>query len=109
MTDPEYIDTVEAAKRLGVSPRRVRQLIDEKRLPATKVGRSYIIDPADVDAFERGALRARRLTEDEVREIKHRLAGGESQSQIARDYDVTRSAIAAIDQGRAWVHVTISD
>ncbi len=34
----------EAAGRLGVSPRRVRQMIADRRLPARRVGRAWAID-----------------------------------------------------------------
>lgn len=38
------IDTAEAARRLGVTPARVRQLIRAKRLPATRLGRDWAIE-----------------------------------------------------------------
>lgn len=45
----KLITTTEAGRRLGVSGARVRVLIDEKRLPATKVtDRMYLIDPKDL-------------------------------------------------------------
>ena len=42
------IGTAEVAKRLGVSQDRVRALIKAERLPATKLGRDYFIDPKDL-------------------------------------------------------------
>jgi len=47
---PRLIGTTEAADRLGVSPRRVRQLIDSGRLPAASV-RPYLVDRDDVEAL----------------------------------------------------------
>ena len=44
----KLISTDEAATRLGVSGRRVRQLIDEGKLPAETVGGTYIINEADL-------------------------------------------------------------
>ncbi|MCY7348866.1 MAG: helix-turn-helix domain-containing protein [Pyrinomonadaceae bacterium] len=38
----------EAAEKLGVSARRVNQLIDEKKLPAQKVGSQYVIAENDL-------------------------------------------------------------
>lgn len=38
------IDTREAARRLGVTPARVRQLIKAGRLPATRLGRDWAIE-----------------------------------------------------------------
>ncbi len=40
----ELMTTTEAAEALGVSVRRVRQLIDEEKLPARQVGRDYVIE-----------------------------------------------------------------
>jgi excisionase family DNA binding protein len=44
----EFLSTQQAAERLKVSRRRVQALIEEKRLPAVKVGRSYIVRAEDV-------------------------------------------------------------
>jgi excisionase family DNA binding protein len=50
----EYlITTVEAARRLGVSRRRIQQYITEDRLPARKLGRDLWIDVRDLAAFQR--------------------------------------------------------
>jgi excisionase family DNA binding protein len=38
----------EAAEKLGVSARRVNQLIEENKLPAQKVGNSYVINEDDL-------------------------------------------------------------
>ena len=46
----KIITTVEAARRLGVTPNRVRALIQAKRLKAFKFGREWLIDPKDLDA-----------------------------------------------------------
>jgi excisionase family DNA binding protein len=43
------IGTREAAARLGVSLRRVQQMIEEGTLPAEKVGRDHVIRPEDLD------------------------------------------------------------
>lgn len=45
----KLISTDEAAERLGVSGRRVRQLIDEGKLPAQYVGGGYVIDESELD------------------------------------------------------------
>jgi hypothetical protein len=46
-----------------------------------------------------------KLTEDDVREIKRRLAAGESRSSIARAFNVNVSAIGKIAKGERWAHV----
>ena len=43
------ISVTEAAKQLGVIRQRVLQLIDAGRLPATKVGSTYVIKETDLD------------------------------------------------------------
>jgi hypothetical protein len=48
-----------------------------------------------------------KLTDDDVRAIKRRLASGEGQNSIARDYPVSRALIQAIKAGKTWNHVTI--
>lgn len=43
------IDTTEAARRLGISRRRVLKLIDDERLPAERLGaRQWVIQEADL-------------------------------------------------------------
>lgn len=49
----EYITLRTAAAALGVSVRRVRQLIAEGVLPAQKVGRDWLIRPEDMAAARR--------------------------------------------------------
>lgn len=39
------------AERLGVKPRFVYRLVDERRIPFIHVGRYLRFDPADVDAY----------------------------------------------------------
>lgn len=48
----KIITTVEAAKRLNVTPSRVRALIEAKRLKAFKYGREWLIDPKDLEAVK---------------------------------------------------------
>lgn len=47
------ITTNEAARRLGVGPRRLRYLIAGGRLKAQKIGRDWLVEEASVDAFVR--------------------------------------------------------
>jgi excisionase family DNA binding protein len=48
----KIIDTGEAARRLNVTPTRVRAMINSGRLKATKVGIVWMIDPKDLDAVK---------------------------------------------------------
>ena len=47
------VGAAEAAGRLGVTPRRVRQMIASGQLPACRVGRVWAIDEHDVEAAVR--------------------------------------------------------
>lgn len=47
----EFLTTEDAAKYLGVSPSRIRQLIAEKRLPSEKFGRDHMILKSDLAEF----------------------------------------------------------
>jgi excisionase family DNA binding protein len=44
-----YLSTKQAAKQLGISERRVRQLIDDGRLSAKKVGVNWFIHPSSLE------------------------------------------------------------
>ena len=45
----KLLSTRETGKRLGISPLRVRQLILNGRLPASKFGRDWMIKEKDLD------------------------------------------------------------
>lgn len=49
----KIISTAEAARRLGVTPNRIRALIDAKRLKATKLGHVWMIDAKDLSAVKK--------------------------------------------------------
>ena len=59
-TVPELVSVSEAAQMLGVSRQRVLQRIEAKTLPATRVGRDYVIARAAVSTKEYKAERAAR-------------------------------------------------
>jgi excisionase family DNA binding protein len=46
------ISSAEAAERLGVHITRVQVLIREGRLPAQRIGRTYVIDEVDLKLIE---------------------------------------------------------
>lgn len=59
----EYISTAEAARRLGISRRRVQSLILEDRLLADRVGRTYAVYVPSVEALVRFPPWHQRTTE----------------------------------------------
>ena len=50
--ESNLLSVIEAAEKLGVSRIRVNQFIDEGRLPAKKIGRSYVILESDLQLVE---------------------------------------------------------
>ncbi|WP_167315875.1 HNH endonuclease [Rhizobium leguminosarum] len=46
-----------------------------------------------------------KLTDEDVKNIKHRLKAGSSVSGLAREFGVVRSAIQRIKSGRGWQHI----
>ena len=48
----DELTTKQAAEKLGVSMRWVQALIADKRLPARKIGRDYLIDEKDLKLVE---------------------------------------------------------
>lgn len=49
------IDTAQVAGQLGVTPRFVRRLVDERRIRFYKIGKYVRFDPADIDRFAAAA------------------------------------------------------
>ncbi|MEE8486440.1 MAG: helix-turn-helix domain-containing protein [Acidimicrobiia bacterium] len=56
----EFLSVPQAAERLGVSERRVRQLIELRRLPAQKVGKRWIVDAKDIHEMRESDRQAGR-------------------------------------------------
>lgn len=46
------LNTTEVAEKLNVTPIRVRQLIREGKLDATRIGRDYVIEESSLDAVQ---------------------------------------------------------
>jgi excisionase family DNA binding protein len=61
----ELLKVEEAAEALGMSPRHVRRLVQERRIAFHRFGRSIRIDPADIAVYIE-ASRVEPITESEV-------------------------------------------
>ena len=48
----DYLTTKQAAEELGVTQGRVQQLVAEKRISVTKIGRDNLITRAALDKFK---------------------------------------------------------
>jgi excisionase family DNA binding protein len=60
------LSTTEVAQRLGVTRERVRQLCDEGRLKAEKMGRDWRILPAALEEYQRLQGKAHSLKTVEI-------------------------------------------
>lgn len=65
------------------------------------------------DAQAKGRLHRRpgqrncKVTEEQVKEIRRRLAGGETCTSIATDLPISRRAVSHIRTGGTWAHVQL--
>lgn len=50
-----------------------------------------------------------KLDDDKVREIRRRLADGESQRALAREFGIKQTTIRDVKERRTWAHVTDGD
>lgn len=66
MTNKRFLSTVDVAKMLGVSRITVFHRIKKGAIKATRVGRTYVIDPADV-----GTIAGTPLTNQDKQDIDH--------------------------------------
>ena len=63
----EYLTAKQVAEKLGVSAGRVRQLVAENRLPATKFGNSLMILEKDLELVRERKKTGRPPKEKEVK------------------------------------------
>jgi hypothetical protein len=63
-SDPvEWLTPLQAARRAGLSPDRIRDLVDSGRLRGQRTPLGRLIDPADVERLARARGARRRTTE----------------------------------------------
>lgn len=53
-----FLTTKQAAEVLGITPVRVRQLIQENMIKSEKAGRDHLLNAEDVERFNREGRRA---------------------------------------------------
>lgn len=51
MTDIEWLNTEEAAKRLGITTRTLYRFMDQGRLPSYRFGRVFRLKVTDIETF----------------------------------------------------------
>ena len=67
--------------------------------------RGHVTEEQRQKCAEIGSLSNARLTEKDVREIRHRIGCGEMLKRIAEDYGVHRNTILDIKQYRTWKNI----
>lgn len=70
--EPDYVSCEDAANQAGVTPEAIRRAIREDRLPARKVGRTYLLERKAVEAYAvrsgRRPPAARRINDRTIRD-----------------------------------------
>ena len=85
----DHLTTQQASEVLGVTPRRVLALIKNKRLPAIKVGRDWLIAMQDLEKFEKRPQGNYKLTANQIKEIRYMAKDGKTPLDLARKFKVT--------------------
>lgn len=69
-TQTGLVDTDEAAAALGISRRKLQELVSSREIDFIKIGRSIRFDPADIERFK-DAHRVRARGWKESRKANH--------------------------------------
>jgi len=85
----DYLTTEQASEVLGVTRQRVLALIRERRLPAKKIGRDWLIAPEDLEAFEKRPQGNYKLSPDQIKQIKYMAKDGTTPMQLAKKFKVS--------------------
>jgi excisionase family DNA binding protein len=93
----------EAAEQLGVAPRRVRALIQDGRLPARRLGRSWAIDSSE-DSWDGGSRRPGRPLRSANAWALLAILHGSSPDWVA---PAVRSRLKKRASDRAWVEAAL--
>lgn len=101
----EYLTKVQGARAYFLMQALQPQLGQRRQQQIQKALDGYRYVPNHVGSNNESA----RLNEAQVRQIKLRIAQGETAKQIARDFGVTHYTIWAIRSGKTWSHVTLDD
>ena len=76
MTELEWPSRAQAALKLGVTPARVRQLLDAGRIGYARTALGRLVNPNDIARLAEERRRHRRERDPEPAAIKAKLANG---------------------------------
>lgn len=85
----EHLTTQQVGKILNVTPQRVLALIRAGRLPASKVGRDWLITRQDLEKFEKRPQGNFKLTAGQIREIRYMAKDGMTPVELAKKFKVS--------------------
>jgi excisionase family DNA binding protein len=85
----DYLTTRQAAEILGVTAQRVTNLVRAGRLPATKVGRDWLIARQALEHFEKRPQGNFKLSAEQIREIRYMAKDGITPVELARKFKVS--------------------
>ena len=110
--EPRYIHQLVAQEFIGARPDGHEVAHGDGNPQNNRLGNLRYATPAENQADKIGhgthgcgeKHPSAKLTEDDVRNIRQRLAKHDRQKDIAADYGVARGTIASIAQGRSWSH-----
>lgn len=85
----DLLTTQQAGEILRVTPQRVLVLIRNKRLPAIKVGRDWLIAMKDLDNFEKRPQGNHKLTPDQIKKIRYMAKDGKTPLDLAKEFKVS--------------------
>ena len=85
----EHLTTQQVGKILNVTPQRVLAPIRVGRLPATKVGRDWLITRQDLEKFEKRPQGNFKLTAGQIREIRYMAKDGMTPVELAKKFKVS--------------------
>ncbi len=85
----DHLTTRQASEVLGVTTQRILALIRAGRLPATKLGRDWLIARQDLEKFEKRPQGNFKLNAEQVREIRYMAKDGTTPVELARKFKVS--------------------